>query len=94
MKYIHIPVEFSHPTEADFASFCMAVDDFKDHMLHVHCIANLRVTAFFYRYQRDVLEMGEEASRALMDSVWRPGGVWAEFIGDTASVGLEHRPPA
>ena len=28
--------------------------------VHVHCIANYRVTAFFYRYQRDVLGMTEE----------------------------------
>lgn len=35
----------------------------------------------------------DEQARALMDSVWRPGGVWAAFIGDEASVSLDHGPP-
>jgi hypothetical protein len=28
---------------------------FMDAPMHVHCIANYRVSAFFYRYRRDVL---------------------------------------
>ena len=94
MEYVHIPVDFSDPTDEDFALFCGAMSEVKDNTIHIHCIANLRVTAFLYRYQRDVLKRGEAESRALMDSVWRPGGVWAKFIGDDASIELEHRPPA
>ena len=93
MEYIHIPVEFDAPTDAHFARFCDAMERLGGRTIHVHCIANLRVTAFLYRYQRDVLERPETEARALMDSVWRPGGVWADFIGDEASISLEHRPP-
>ena len=93
MVYMHIPVAFDAPMEADFERFCAAMAETRATKVHVHCIANLRVTAFLYRYWRDVLLMDEEDARALMDSVWRPGGVWAKFIGDAESEALEHRPP-
>ena len=94
MNYIHIPVEFDAPTGEHFQRFCDEMAKLEGKTIHVHCIANLRVTAFLYRYQRDVLGKSEAEARALMDTVWRPGGVWAEFIGDVASIPLEHRPPA
>jgi hypothetical protein len=49
--------------------------------VHVHCIANYRVSAFFYRYRRDVLGMDESRARAEMEEVWHPAGVWASFVG-------------
>lgn len=93
VTYIHLPVEFDRPTDEDFARFCDAMAALGDQPLHVHCIANLRVTAFLYRWQRDVCDVEDEQARVLMDSVWRPGGVWAAFIGDEASVSLDHGPP-
>ncbi|MET0183644.1 MAG: protein tyrosine phosphatase family protein [Caulobacterales bacterium] len=93
MRYVHIPVAFDQPTEDDFAKFCAAMADMRGATIHVHCIANMRVTAFLYRYQRDVLGAPDEHARAAMDSVWQPGGVWAKFIGDEASVDLPHRGP-
>jgi hypothetical protein len=41
----------------------------KDVPVHVHCIANYRVSAFFYRYRRDVLGMDEARARAGMEEV-------------------------
>lgn len=79
MDYTHIPVDFTAPTEADFAAFRAAFEATPD-KVHVHCIFNWRVSAFFYRYRRDVLGMDEAAARADMDPIWQPHGVWAEFI--------------
>jgi hypothetical protein len=45
------------------------------------CIANYRVSAFFYRYRRDVLGMNEAEAGAEMEQVWHPEGVWAAFVG-------------
>jgi len=44
----------------------------------VHCIANYRVSAFFYRYRR-LLGVDETEARADMERIWRPEGVWARF---------------
>ena len=38
------------------------------------------MSAFFYRYRRDVLGMGEAEARAYMERIWHPEGVWATFI--------------
>lgn len=93
MAYVHIPVEFDNPTEDDFARFCDTMKAAGDAIVHVHCIVNARVSAFLYRYRRDVLGLDERSARAVMERVWRPGGVWAAFIGDHAAVGLPHGPP-
>ncbi|MBV9552260.1 MAG: protein tyrosine phosphatase family protein [Alphaproteobacteria bacterium] len=82
MTYIHIPVDFEKPTELDFDRFCSVMEQLKDVPVHVHCIANYRVAAFFYRYRRDVLGMDEATARAEMRAVWHPKGVWAAFVGD------------
>ncbi len=91
MTYTHIPVDFDDPTNADFDAFCAAMSRLDGQRVHVHCIYNARVSAFFYRYARAGLGGTTASAYALMDSIWRPGGVWAEFIGDGPSVGLANR---
>jgi protein tyrosine phosphatase (PTP) superfamily phosphohydrolase (DUF442 family) len=81
MTYTHIPVDFQNPTDQDFDKFCAVMSDLKDVPVHVHCIANYRVSAFFYRYRRDVLGWDETKARAEMEAIWHPEGVWAAFIG-------------
>ncbi len=93
ITYIHIPVEFDSPTEEDFGSFCDAMAKVDGKPVHVHCIANMRVSAFLYRWQREVLGRDEVTARRLMDAIWQPGGVWAAFIGDEAGSLLPHRAP-
>src|SRR3954468_4091279 len=81
MTYIHIPVDFQNPTDQDFDHFCSVMEQLKEAPVHVHCIANDRVSAYFYRYRRDVLGMDEAQARAAMEQVWKPEGVWAAFVG-------------
>ena len=81
MAYVHIPVEFARPTESDFAAFAAAMKGWKDRKVHIHCIANFRVSAFLYRYRRDVLGGDERRARADLDRIWRPDPVWAAFLG-------------
>lgn len=70
------------PDEAAFAAFVEAYEAARDRPLHVHCVANYRVSAFFYRYRRDRLGWGEAAARRDLDAVWSPDPVWRAFIGD------------
>jgi protein tyrosine phosphatase (PTP) superfamily phosphohydrolase (DUF442 family) len=92
MTYSHIPVAFDAPTEGDFRRFCAAMESMAGAKVHVHCIVNARVSAFLYRYRRDVLGMAEQLARQEMESIWQPGGIWASFIADENAVGLPHRP--
>jgi len=80
MEYIHIPVDFQNPTDRDFEQFCSVMERLQEDSVHVHCIANYRVSAFLYRYRRDVLGMDESQARADMEAIWRPEGVWAAFV--------------
>ena len=91
MRYIHIPVDFEQPTEADYARFAATMGALADQTVHVHCIANMRVSAFFYRWHRETRGMNEGEARAAMETIWKPGGAWAGLIGDEESVPLGHR---
>lgn len=84
IAYIHIPVDFQNPTDRDFDRFCSVMEQLKEVPVHVHCIANYRVSAFFCRYRRDVLGMEEAQARADMEKVWKPNPVWAAFVGRSA----------
>jgi protein tyrosine phosphatase (PTP) superfamily phosphohydrolase (DUF442 family) len=85
MRYIYIPVDFDAPTRDDFDAFCAAMRATRDERLHVHCIYNARVSAFFYLYAKEAGDADVAFTR--MDGIWRPGGVWAALIGvpDTAN---------
>ncbi|MGI4797215.1 MAG: protein tyrosine phosphatase family protein [Janthinobacterium lividum] len=80
MEYIHIPVNFAAPTEADFDSFCAAMAAAESMKVHVHCVANYRVSAFFCRYRRDVLGIDPAQARADLERLWQPDAVWTAFI--------------
>src|SRR5262245_27339551 len=56
VEYIHIPVVWEKPTEADLARFFEAMDATKGKKRFVHCIANMRVSAFIFLYR--VLRQG------------------------------------
>ena len=62
--------------------------------VHVHCIANYGVSAFLYRFRREVLGMDEAQARADMEQVWQPNGVWAAFVDRWAAVSSFHRAPS
>lgn len=91
MEYIYIPVDFDNPTDADFDRFCDAMAAVKGRKTHVHCIYNARVTAFFYRYAKVGLGGSEEDALQRMDGIWRPGGVWAAFIGNEDDIDKPNR---
>ena len=80
LRYIHIPVEFSAPTEADFEAFATAMDGLGDAPVHVHCAANWRVSAFLYRYRVERLGWPEDEARPDLDAIWAPDPVWQNFL--------------
>ncbi|MEM9716982.1 MAG: protein tyrosine phosphatase family protein [Pseudomonadota bacterium] len=86
MEYIYIPVDFEAPTDDDFGQFCSALENLPTQRIHVHCIYNARVTAFFYRHAKSGLSpLDTDTAFEIMDGIWRPGDDWAEFIGDDSA---------
>ncbi|MBM3551479.1 MAG: hypothetical protein FJX45_06845 [Alphaproteobacteria bacterium] len=80
MIYLHIPIDFQHPTEADYQAFAAAMTETGDVETHVHCISNYRVSALLYRYRRDALGVDEAIARADLERIWAPDDVWAALI--------------
>jgi protein tyrosine phosphatase (PTP) superfamily phosphohydrolase (DUF442 family) len=80
MNYRHMPVDFAHPTQADLAAFYELMKTLEPHVLHVHCIANFRVSAFIYRFRMDVLGWNEADARPDLDAIWTPQGAWAQLV--------------
>jgi uncharacterized protein (TIGR01244 family) len=80
VRYIHIPVDFKAPTEADFAAFAAAMDALRDAPVHIHCAANWRVSAFVYRYRIERLGWSEAEARPDLDAIWQPDAVWRNFL--------------
>ena len=79
ITYTHIPVDFQNPTDADFTAFVRAVES-ADAKVWVHCAANMRVSAFTYRYRTQVLGEATDTAGADLQQIWEPMGVWTDFI--------------
>ena len=85
IDYTHIPVPFDAPSEDHYRRFAEALTE-GETPVHVHCIMNWRVAAFFYRFHCEH-GMEEPLARALMLQQWDPehidlreGPAWARFI--------------
>lgn len=92
--YTHIPVPFDAPDDAHYHAFAATLADAESigAPVHVHCIMNYRVSAFFYRWHREVAGMDEAAARALLTRQWDPfasdrkeARPWAEFLARTGT---------
>ena len=78
-------IPFDAPDETHYQAFRAAYES-SDEPVHVHCIMNYRVSAFFYRYNREG-GMPEAEARAIMERQWQPAAgdgrdmrTWADFI--------------
>lgn len=91
MAYIYIPVDFAKPTDGDFQAFKAAIEKHPDAQMHVHCIYNARVSAFFFRYAKEGGDYDKAEASANMESIWRPGDDWAAFIDETSAKGQRNR---
>ena len=86
IRYIHLPVVFTNPTREDFDRFVDALESCDDDRIWVHCAANMRVSAFFFKYRTERLGWSTDEAEIDLHRIWEPGkvmGVWQEFI-DTA----------
>lgn len=81
MEYIHIPVQFDAPGEAELLKFFDAMQAHQEQKILVHCAANLRVTAFLGLYFAIRQGQPDEMAFALMKLVWQqPNPVWSTFV--------------
>ena len=94
LAYVHIPVQFSAPTEGDLLAFFAAMKAHRAEKVWVHCAANMRVSAFLGLYR--VIEQGWDAEPAfeLMRGLWQPDAVWSSFVAAMLAKHGKPRPAA
>ena len=80
VKYIHIPVNFNKPKDEDFLKFVNCLEENKDKKIWIHCAANMRVSAFVYKYRRDILKLEDREIIEDMNLIWSPNNVWGSFL--------------
>ena len=82
MKYIHIPVEWSNPTQQNLEDFFNAMESQKGNKVLVHCQANYRASSFIMLYRVHRLGWKKEEAIPVMERMWNPEDfpVWQKFI--------------
>jgi uncharacterized protein (TIGR01244 family) len=94
IEYIHIPVDFKRPKQADFALFSQALDRILERKVHVHCAANYRVSAFYSLYEVTRGRWTADRAMEFIRGVWQPADHpgWAEFISDILGAAGQREP--
>ena len=80
ITYIHIPVDFNNPLDEDFNKFVAALEENKHKKVWVHCAANMRVSAFVFKYRRDVLGLSQKNIEQDLKAIWIPNKAWSFFL--------------
>ena len=80
ITYIHIPVDFNNPLDEDFNKFVAALEQNKHKRIWVHCAANMRVSAFVFKYRRDVLGLSPKNIEEDLEAIWVPNKTWSSFL--------------
>ena len=91
MDYVHIPVDFENPTQADFEDFSAVINRDNAKRTLLHCQINLRASTFSFLYR--VIYGGVPIAEAKLDldAIWVPDKVWYKFIVDVLQQhGLSH----
>ena len=88
LAYTHIPIPFDAPTAQHYHAFVTALEA-DTAPVHVHCIMNWRVSAFFYRWHREACGMAEPEARSLLETIWSPhtsdearAAPWQAFVNE------------
>jgi protein tyrosine phosphatase (PTP) superfamily phosphohydrolase (DUF442 family) len=80
MQYIHIPVQFDAPLKSNLVDFFNTMESNKGKKIHIHCAANMRVSAFLGLYLLVRERRTRKEAFEPLQSIWEPDPVWSSFI--------------
>lgn len=83
MDYLHIPVNFETPTQADLKKFLHIMALYREQPVFVHCALNLRASVFSHAYLVHTGQLSFSQSSALQE--WLPNMplAWQELMSLT-----------
>lgn len=82
LDYIAIPVVWEAPTTENLTAFFAAMTANAEKKRFVHCIANMRVSAFTFLYRVLVQEVPVVEARQTLHQIWEPNSIWRQFIDE------------
>ena len=87
LTYVHIPVVWETPTVSDVEMFLDVMQANRNRKVYVHCIANMRASAFMYMYRTLIEGVPEPEARATMNAVWDPDDreQWGDLVRQVMS---------
>lgn len=90
LRYVHIPVDFAEPSTAQLEAFIEAIDVAAGTLVHAHCAANYRVSAFVAIHRVRSGRWTADQARDHIASLWNPADYppWAAFINEQCPVPL------
>lgn len=94
IAYVAIPVVWEAPTAADLAAFFAAMRTHQEQKRFVHCIANMRVSAFTFLYRVLVLGVPVDEARQTLHQIWEPNPIWQHFIDEQLAAHGQGTQPA
>ncbi len=82
--YTYIPVDWEHPTLADFTAFETAMIAAKNKKTHIHCAANYRASAFYGIYAYKHLGWTRKQITEFTAPIWQLSDhpIWQDFVRD------------
>lgn len=80
LEFVHIPIAFNEPDEADFARFTEAMATLRERKVLVHCQVNMRASSMVFLHRVIVGREAPEAAYDAVTKVWSPNGTWRRFI--------------
>lgn len=88
LEFVHIPIPFGKPTQADVQAFTAAMNRLRERKVLVHCEVNFRASTMTFLYR--VMSGGESPERAYesVAKVWSPEGTWKRLV--TSQLQMAH----
>lgn len=90
IEYVQVPVPFDEANDFYYSRFVEMLEA-SNVPTHLHCVANHRVSCFFYRYHLE-RGMAEPDARQLMRAHWEPdasdhpvAAPWKAFVEEAAA---------
>lgn len=84
IAYVQIPVIWEQPLPAQFQQFAGVLQTFEGSKIWVHCVMNMRVSAFVYLYRKCILGESAENASFPMRHIWQPDEVWKKFMEEVS----------
>lgn len=80
LAFVNLPIDFEHPTEADFEALSAVLKAFADRKVLVHCQINLRASSLVFLHRTITLKEDPRVAYDAVTAVWSPHGPWRTLI--------------